>query len=152
MNTLDIQTLFTIAMNNETEAYEFYRAASQKVSDVNVREIFSELANDELGHYELLNTYRKDASLHLKISAPASDWKISEAEELPKLEITMKPKEAIVLAMKKEQQAVEFYQKLSKSAIDTGVKEMLENLAHMELSHKHRLESMFVDIGFPESF
>jgi hypothetical protein len=32
------------------------------------------------------------------------------------------------------------------------MKDVFNNLANMELGHKHRLETVFVDIGYPEAF
>lgn len=87
----------------------------------------------------------------MKIQAPP-DYKVAETTELPKLSIDMKPADAIALAMKKEQQAVEFYRALGESATDASVKKIFENLTNMELGHKHRLENVFVEIGYPEVF
>jgi rubrerythrin len=88
----------------------------------------------------------------MKFAAPPSDFKIAEATELPVLSFDAKPADAIALAMKKEQQAVEFYRALAQTALDNGLKQVLESLATMELGHKHRLETIFVDIGYPEAF
>ncbi len=152
MQSNPIEELFSIATRRETEAYEFYSSAAKKIQDINVKSIFEELAREEMGHYELLEKFRIDPTLMMKIAAPASDWKIAESEELPKLSTDLKPKDAIALAMKKEQQAVEFYHSLSKASQDSGTRSMFDNLANMELNHKHKLENMFVSIGYPEVF
>jgi len=47
---------------------------------------------------------------------------------------------------------VEFYRGLAQSATDATLSAMFENLARMELGHKTRLETMFVDVGYPEVF
>ncbi|NUM37164.1 MAG: ferritin family protein [Candidatus Brocadiae bacterium] len=152
MKLEQIEQLFSIAVRRETEAYEFYTSAAKKVKDTNVKSIFEKLAKEEMGHYELLEKFRIDPTLLMKISAPSSDWKIAETQELAKLSIEMKPVDAIALAMKKEQQAVEFYRALSSASADASTKKMFDNLANMELTHKHQLENMFVNIGYPEVF
>lgn len=144
--------MFSLAVGREMEAYEFYAAAAKKMTDAGVKSLFEQLSKEEMGHYEMLEKFRMDPTLIMKISAPASDWKLAESEKLPKLSIVMKPKDAIALAMKKEQQAVELYRSLSKATSDAGTRTMFENLANMELGHKQKLEDMFVNIGYPEVF
>jgi rubrerythrin len=152
MNNPEIDKLFAIAINREIEAHEFYVSVAKKVRDTAVIEIFSELAQEEYGHMEILEKYRHDPTLEMKMPAPSSDFKIAEATELPRLSIDVKPKDAIALAMKKEQRAVEFYHALAGLTNDSGVRNVFESLANMELGHKHRLETVFVDIGYPEVF
>lgn len=152
MNRPEIEALFSTAIAREIEAYEFYSMVAKTAVDAAVRETFAQLAAEEMGHQELLERFRADASLEMKIQAPAQDYKVAEATELPKLTTSMKPADAIALAMKKEQQAVEFYRGLSASSTDKEVKGIFDNLANMELNHKRRLEDVFVSIGYPESF
>jgi len=149
---MDIEKLFVIATQRENEAYAFYAAAARKVADPSVKEIFQQLAQDERGHFEKLERFRANPVEVMKIRPPAADWKIAEAEDLPTLSTNMKPKDAIALAMKKEQQAVNFYRSLAAASTAADIRSMFENLANMELTHKHRLEKIFVDIGYPEVF
>ncbi|MEM4248076.1 MAG: ferritin family protein [Candidatus Nanoarchaeia archaeon] len=152
MNTQEIEEIFSIALKREMEANAFYSRVAKKVKDSDVKKIFSQLAEDELGHFELLEKYKSDPTLPMKIDAPASDFKLAEHTELPPFSDDMKPKEAIALAMKKEQQAVEFYTKLAKNSSDQSIKDIFNNLANMELGHKQKLENAFIDIGYPEAF
>lgn len=152
MDRLDLEKLFAAAIGRENEAFEFYGAAAKKVVDPSVRETFMQLAGEELGHRELLERFKYDPTMVMKISAPSADYKIAEATPLPALSVGLKPAEAIALAMKKEQHAVEFYRSLTGLSTDAGLRDIFQNLANMELGHKHRLETMFVSIGYPESF
>jgi rubrerythrin len=152
MDPREIEQLFSVAEKREIEARDFYDAVAKKMNDTAVRDIFAQLSRDEMGHYEMLTKFRHDPTLVMKISAPSGDWKVAESEELPKLNVKMKPKDAIALAMKKEQQAVEFYRGLAGRTSDAGLKNVMENLANMELVHKRKLETIFVDIGYPEAF
>jgi Uncharacterized conserved protein len=152
MDPREIEQLFAVAAKREIEARDFYEAIAKKMTDTAVRDIFAELARDETGHFEMIEKFKHDPTMVMKISAPSGDWKVAESETLPQLNVKMKPKDAIALAMKKEQQAAEFYRGLAGRASDAGLKSMMENLANMELSHKRRLETIFVDIGYPEAF
>ena len=80
------------------------------------------------------------------------DYKIAETQDMPALSLTMKPAEAIAIAMKKEQQAAELYRALADKVINPIEKKELENLANMEMGHKHKLENAFINIGYPEVF
>lgn len=152
MDHMELEKIFSVAIEREIEAYEFYLAVSNKVINPDVKRIFKELAQEEMGHMEMLNRFKNDPSMVMKIETTQKDYKIAEATDLPKFDIAMKPADAIALAMKKEQEAVQFYQGMAAISKDAKVKSQFEYLAGMELSHKNRLENVFVEIGYPEVF
>ena len=152
MDQMQAEQIFSAAIMREIEAYEFYQQVADRAKDMSVKEVFQQLAKEELGHRELLESFKYDATKIMKIQAPSADYKIAEATPLPALSIDMKPADAIALAMKKEQQAVEFYRSMGAAATDADIKRMFENLANMELGHKHRLENVFIEVGYPEVF
>jgi rubrerythrin len=152
VNSTETEKIFDIAIGREIEANRFYAVAAKKMRDASVRALFSELALEEYGHMEILEKYRHDPALEMKIPSPSVDYKIAEATETHKLSFDAKPADALSLAMKKEQMAVELYRSLAASAADPGLREVLANLANMELSHKQKLETMFVNVGYPEVF
>jgi rubrerythrin len=45
-----------------------------------------------------------------------------------------------------------FYRSLAEATGDAEMKNIFKNLAAMELGHKQRLENVFVEIGYPETF
>lgn len=149
---MDIKSLFKIAIDQEIEACEFYKKASEKVSNPGVKDIFMQLSADEAGHADTLRKYEQDSSLVGKFVSPEVDYAIADSNNSPELSITMKPADAIMLAAKKEQDASEFYTALSKKATDKEIVAMLQSLAAMELGHKQKLENAFVQVGYPESF
>jgi rubrerythrin len=152
MDTLELNRIFSIATQRELEANAFYTKVAKSSTNSEVKEVFDQLAKEELGHFELLEKLKSDPTMPMKISAPKQDFKVAEATQLPSLDEVSEPKDAIALAMKKEQQAVEFYRDLADTTQDTELKDMFQNLANMELGHKNRLETVFVDIGYPEAF
>lgn len=152
MKNPQLDAILVAAIGQELEAHHFYCEAARRVANSGVRETFLQLAKDELGHRELLERVRDDPSLESKIGPKVNDYKIAESEPLPQLTIEMTPKDAIALAMKKEQLAAELYGSLLASASTPDVKTIFENLRLMELGHKAKLETIFVDIGYPEVF
>lgn len=152
MNLTNINKLIDFAIEQEHQADEFYTAAAKIATNPAVKQLFLELAQDEQGHANLLEMYKKNNDLGAIFKSQVVDYKISETQDMPDLSISMKPSEAIAVAMKKEQQAAELYRSLASNAIDIHEKEALENLANMEMGHKHKLENAFVDVGYPEVF
>lgn len=152
MNENNLDQLIDFAIAQEHEAYTFYKAASEKVTNPGVKQLFLELSQDEQGHANLLEMYQKNKALGEIFKTQVIDYKIAETQDMPALSINMKPAEAIAIAMKREQQAAELYRTLAKNAINDTLKEALENLANMEMGHKHKLENAFVDVGYPEVF
>lgn len=152
MDKIEFKKLFSQAIMREVEAHEFYRGVAERVDNESVREIFDQLAAEEMGHKDFLEKFEFDSAVEMKFIKPAKDFKVAEATALPELSIDMKPADAIALAMKKEQEAVEFYRCMADGAADDSTRTMFENLANMELGHKVKLESAFVEIGYPEVF
>ena len=152
MNFEETVKLFSIAIAREIEANDFYAKAARTAVDASVRAIFTELAKDELAHMELLERLRADPTLPMKMHKPAVDYKVAEEVDLPMLSTDMKPADAIALAMKTEQRAMEFYAGMATNCADAELKGIFQSLADMEAGHKCRLEALFVDIGFPEAF
>jgi rubrerythrin len=148
MNT---NAILKSAIEREEESYTFYSDVAKRIHDKNVKNTFQGLAKDELGHKDFIKKCMKDKNLLRNLPVP-QDWKLAEATEEPVLSVQMKPKDAIALAMKKEQGAADFYSKLAAGAVDPTYRETFKGLATMELGHKAHLESIFVDIGFPEAW
>ena len=152
MKETDIDDLIDFAIAQEYEAYAFYKAASEKATNPGVKQLFLELSQDEQGHANLLEMYRENEAMAEIFNTKVIDYKIAETQDLPPLSINLKPAEAIAIAMKREFEAAELYRSLSSIAVNKSEKDALENLANMEMGHKHKLENAFVAIGYPEVF
>jgi rubrerythrin len=70
--------------------------------------------------------------------------------DLPKLSVEMKYAEAIALAMKKEQEAMEMYDNFARASKDRDQQNIFLELAKMEKSHKTRLEELYNSVAFAE--
>jgi rubrerythrin len=148
-NTDNYINILSMAIENEVEAYEFYLGVSQKVEDANLKSIFKELAEQELGHKDLLSSYLNNNARPLSfIQIP--DYKVSETVAKPKLSMQMKPADAIALAMKNEEEAMNMYKDLADSSSDKEQKNLFMNLSNMEKSHKAQLEDLYTNMAFPE--
>lgn len=148
MKSEEYKKVISTAVENEIEAFDFYSAAGEKVSDANLKAIFKELADEEQKHRDFLQGLLTQAK-PMKFDE-GQDYKISESVAKPKLSISMSPADAIGLAMKNEEEAMQMYAELAKASADKEQKELFESLSRMEQGHKIKLEGMFTDMAYPE--
>ncbi len=142
--------ILKMAVGNEVEAYEFYRDAAAKMKDPAMKKTFMELADEESGHKVLLEGYLNNEMKDMKFS-DEKDYKVAETVEAPQtLSTDMAFKDAIALAMKKEQEAIKMYQQFADASEGAKQKETFLELAKMEKGHKVRLEGIYTDIAFIE--
>ncbi len=148
MTAEEYKKVISMAVGNEVEAYNFYKAAGEKVEDSNLKSIFKELAAEEKKHQDFLEGLLTQAKA-MKFDE-STDYRIAETVDAPALSISMKPADAIGLAMKKEEEAMVMYAELAKASVDKGQKEMFEQLSRMEQGHKVRLEGIYSDMAYAE--
>lgn len=137
------------AIQAEIEANLFYQQAAEKVNDSFLKEMFASFALEEMKHRRILEGFRENSKTALHF-ARVNDFQISETIDDRPLSIDMAPADAIALAMKKEEAAMHQYTWLAQSCADPDQKKIFAELAEMERGHKAKLESAFVDIGYPE--
>ena len=89
MKNQDLRSIIDFAVENELEAYEFYKDAADKVDDDFLRETFEELAEDELGHKKFLEDFLVSDIEEIRLKE-FSDYKISETIDKPELTVDMK--------------------------------------------------------------
>lgn len=152
MNKIGIQELLDIGIQREEEAHEFYKFAAGQTKDILIQNLFTELSSEELEHKGLLLRFKNDPQLIKKLKVPEKEFIMAESVDLPDLTDDMKPADALALAMKKEQLAAEYYQKLAAEFIDKEAKEICLIMANMELHHKNRLENAYTEVTYIEDF
>ena len=62
----------------------------------------------------------------------------------------LKPLDGLVIAIKKELEAMQMYTQLAKTSTDAEQKNIFIELASMERGHKSRLEDIYTNMAFPE--
>ncbi len=150
MKSEDAKKIIKDAIDKEIEAYTFYHGIAGKVKDKVLKDLFTELAGEEKKHREFLQgVLDKDVS-RMKFD-PSHDYKVGDNLPTPDLKVDMKPLEGLVLAIKKELQAMQMYTQLAKLSKDTETQLLFFQLANMERSHKARLEDIYTNMAFPEN-
>lgn len=143
-------TILKTAVQNEIEAYEFYRDAAEMTADAALKAVFANLAKDELKHKVLLEGCVSGA--RPLAFQEVQDYQVSETVESPVLSTGMRFVDAIALAMKKEEEAMKMYAALARSSSDPEQQNMFTELANMEAGHKAGLEDIFVNAAFVEAW
>ena len=151
MDAETFDKLMLRAIEQETEARDFYREAAGRVADASVREIFEEMARQEDKHREILETFRFNPTARVEFER-AEDFGLAEEAEMQHLSMDLSPAEAFQLAMKKEQAALETYTKWAQVTRDPELKRVYEELAEMERGHKARIEELYSNAAYPEAW
>ncbi len=149
MTPEEARTIIMGAIDDEVEAYTYYKAVEEKVKDPALRRLFEDLAGEETQHRQLLETFLTKDPAEFRWKA-SKDYKVADTLETPKLTEDLTPKEGIVIAIKKEQLAMDMYNELATLSTDAEQERLFTQLANMEESHKARLEDLYTEVAFPE--
>jgi rubrerythrin len=149
MKADDAKKIISTAIDREVEAYTFYRTVSEKVKDPALKKLFTELAGEEKQHREFLQGMLTKEVTKMRFDAK-QDYKVVNAMPSPPLTADLKPLDGLVLAIKKELEAMQMYTQLANLSTDTEQKFLFSQLANMESGHKARLEDLYTNMAFPE--
>ncbi|TFF96817.1 ferritin [Candidatus Thorarchaeota archaeon] len=145
------ENLIALAIEREEEAYDFYSTAAENAESQAAKKLLKELAQQEVGHKEKLQ-----AALEEDVCGTFS-CTLEEMKELSlgnylkdvPLKPSSSPQEILIVAIKREEGAFQFYKSLSELTDNPSHKVVFETLAKEEQSHKRRLESMYDDAFQP---
>ena len=151
MKPEDVKKIISTAIDREVDAYTFYHTIAAKVKDKELKDLFTELAGEEKKHREFLQGFLAKDITKMKFTA-GHDYKVSDSLPSPTPTVDMKPLDGLVLAMKKELDAMQMYTQLAKLSADVEQQFLFTQLANMERSHKARLEDIYVNMAFPEAW
>jgi rubrerythrin len=138
------------AVADEEAAAAFYRQAAGRVSDPTTREALEGLMRDEQEHKRLIEEFKSGA--HPLPDAVSAAGSLVESFGAPEFSADMSPADAFLLAAQKEKLAVELYENWARLYPEGPQRELLLRLADIERGHKARVEAMFSNAAFPESW
>lgn len=151
MKTEDFKAILLTAIDREVEAYAFYNALAWRVTNPGLKTTFQELATEEGYHRKTLQEYLSGAKTELKFDE-VKDYHLSDMIEKPNPSSDLKPLDGLKLAIKKEEEAMETYEKLAEASQDLEQKKAFTELAKMERGHKARLEDIYTNSAFSEAW
>lgn len=151
MDKNNIKSIIEFAIENEVESYEFYKEASTKVNQADLVEVFEDLAEEELEHKKFLKEFLVSEKNDFTLQEP-TDYNIADTFDTPEMTTDISFKDAIALAIKKEEEAMDMYSALANDASDQAAKKIFSELVTMERMHKTRLEEIYMNIAYAESW
>jgi len=151
MSPDEFKKIISRAIGEEIAAFEFYNGVSEKSKDKNLKDLFKELAAEEGRHKRTLEGFLAMAPEDFHF-APAKDFKVADSLPTPPLTLDLKPIDGLIIAIKKELEAMQMYTQLAKASADKAQKKVFQELASMERGHKKKLEDLYTNMAFPEAW
>jgi rubrerythrin len=142
MDLSNYDEIIKFAISREEAAIKTYGDLSKSTKTPGLRELLIELQGEERHHKQLLQEITPDQIESFK-KEEVIDLKISDylTEEPPSEDMTFQ--DLLILAAKKEEEAVELYTKLAQSSDNLDLKQLFDFLITQEKTHKLRLEKEY---------
>lgn len=147
------ERLVSLAIQREEEAYEFYTKAANESEFKASSKLLHELAKQEVTHKEKLQKALNEGV--------CETFTCETEEELEKMDLSKylvdvplatssTPQDVLIVAIKREDAAHNFYKALSELTGSGVHRAVFETLAGEEQVHKTRLQNMYDDIFQPD--
>ncbi len=142
---MERKRILEIGLQMEKSAREYYLSAVEKVSDQGTKQMLKELAAQEDVHVQMFEDAIAGKKVEFGKDLPdlGEDLKLGETLEAPRLQDSSEPSDILVVAIKAEMRAIQFYTESSKAFAGTDTEQMLLALVREERVHKARLERIY---------
>lgn len=141
MEDLTFNDIMDHAIKRESNAYKFYTDLAKKVSNDWIRDQLLIMAEDEVIHKSRLEAI-KDQKITIDLEK-IEKLHIAEQAQVVKLSTDMDYEDLLIMAMKEEQQAFEFYNVAAALMTDPDLEQTFRTLAQEEARHKNRFEEEY---------
>jgi len=138
------QEILEFAISREVEAYYFFLALAGRVEDPNMRQVFEDLAAEELEHkakleLEIIKTGKTLPDQQMPAGRPENDYIISDSS----MPLDIDYSDMLLLGIEKEEAAFRMFVNLIPNVSDEESRETLLALAQEEVRHKLRFENEY---------
>ncbi|MDX9695934.1 MAG: ferritin family protein, partial [Bacteroidales bacterium] len=123
-----INDILDFAIDAEQDAVDFYNHLAEVAKTKDMKVVFTEFAQEEIGHKTRLVKIKNEGVFTLE-KKDITDLKIADYIVSKVNTTDMSYQDALVLAMKKEKSAFKLYLELSNRAKDTQMKNLFLSLA-----------------------
>lgn len=139
------EEIIDFAIENEEEAYNFYKELASKMEKPAMKDVFNGFAQEEKGHKQRLLDV-KAGKQGLSVPKKTPDLKMSDylVDVAPRSDMSYQ--DALILAMKKEKAAYRLYTDIAANAEDAKIRQLFMQLAEEEAKHKLRFEIEYDDM------
>jgi len=144
----ELEAIIKSAITQEEMSNAFYRRLAGLVSHPETKDTLEYLAKEELEHKAFLQSCFTPHGCTL--AGEAQNVHLAEMLEAPAISDDLSPKEALVIAAKREEGAYHFYQALAALQPPGEIQAFLTKMAKVELQHKEKVEYLYDNAAFPE--
>jgi rubrerythrin len=149
---LTLQEVLKSAIRKEVSSHELYLKLGRKMNSQASKDAFRSLARQEKAHQHFLEDYLhgelKEGILEAGFIV---DYKIADCLEQPDISPQMALKDVFLLAASREKSSYDLYSGLSSIHPAGSTRNLLKNLASQELEHKNRIETLYIEVAFPQT-
>lgn len=135
-------TIVSDAIEGEAQAQDYYFKLSKRASDPQTASLFEALSKQERTHRDILLKILEQKKVVVKLGDLPDVSSKTAADDVTYSD-SMSYREAISMAIKKEEEATDLYLLLAESNTDPEIIEIFTSLAKHEASHKRELERLF---------
>lgn len=146
-----IKEIINFAIDREHEAARFYRELQDKVMHHSSKHFLKELEMMELGHAKTLSAFDIEKISKEFTSPEILDLRLSDyLDDIePRKDMTFQ--EVLIIAMKREESAMNLYSKLANQVEDEATKNIFLKLSSEEARHKSQLETVYDEEVYKEN-
>jgi rubrerythrin len=136
-----LKDVLTFAIRREHDARELYQMFREKVKDPGAKVLLEDLANQEMGHQNLLeHAMKREQMEDIGGKAQVKDLHLTDYMVAETIDPDSRPQDVMLFAIKKEQEAYNLYRTLLGNYEGTELEELFSRLSKEELHHKETLE------------
>lgn len=139
MEGFESDDILKFAIDREAQANRFYVALAERMADAEMREVFENLAAEELEHKALLELEVMKRGKVMVSEEMADRFEADGTADVTAV-LHMDYKNALAIGIDKERASFRLYADWVATAEDDQQREMLLSLAEEEAKHKARLE------------
>lgn len=146
--------IFEYAMQMEKDGEQYYRTLVEQTENKGLRTIFTELANDEVKHYKVIEKMRNEASemVDTNILADAQNIFQEMKESGQSFDFDVKQIDIYRQAQQVEQKSRDFYLDKADEVKEPYQRELFLKLAEEEKKHYFILENIIEFVSRPETW
>ncbi len=139
-----LKDVIQFAIRKEHDARELYLMFRNMVKDPGAKTLLQELADQELGHRNLLQKALDEGGIENLVGRQSvQDLGISDAFVADPIGPHSSPQDIMIFAMKNEQASYDLYRVMGDNYGGTPLASLFSRLAQEELHHKQTLERQY---------
>ena len=148
-----LSEIIRTAVLREQDAYFFYWDLLESAKDESVKDTLNWIADEEKKHRKFLIDYQngKFGDKALRLSTVV-DYKIADTLKAPETLTVMDSADIFLTAAHRELKSFQFYTDLAEIHSDREIKELLIRMANEELKHKEKMEYLYTNTAFAQTF